>query len=917
MKKPSLCACLIALLFATTITGNSGQENPSGLLQRFERPPGDCRPMMRWWWFGPSVTRVELERELRLMKEGGIGGFEVQPVYPLALDDAATGIHNLPYLSGEFLDALRFTAGKARELGLRMDLTLGSGWPYGGPQVPISQAASRLRFERVRVPEGSRHVPVPYISTGEKLLAAFSAGNRKELTDIKNGVLRISEDLGPLREVWFFISSRTGQMVKRPAVGAEGFVMDHYDRMSLDNYLRNVAEPMLRALDPNPPYAVFCDSLEVYGSDWTGDFIEQFRARRGYDLKPRLPALVAPTGPESLALRHDWGKTLTELLEERFLVPMHEWAKAHHTLFRVQGYGIPPAAVSSNAFADLAEGEGHQWKRLSASRWAASANHIYGRAVTSSETWTWLHSPVFRATPLDVKAEADIHFLQGINQLIGHGWPYTAEGVDYPGWRFYAAGVFNEKNPWWIVMPDLALYLQRLSFLLRQGKPVCDVALYLSNGDAWAHFRPGQVNLFQTLGERIGPNVVARVLEAGYGLDFFDDRALEQAGKVEKGGLLLGGNRYRVVVVPGVETLPLPTVRRLEEFARAGGALIATRFLPDTAPGLMATEAEKTELRETVRRLFESPSAPARFVQDEERLGATLSASLPPDLSLSPAIADIGFIHRSTGQEDIYFLANTGNRPQSTKATFRISGMEPAWWDPMSGDSRPAEVIERNQGSLSVSLSMEPYASRVLVFSKRAIQPHQTPGASTAVPPLDLSADWMVTFAGSATPVKLPQLRSWTEDEGTRYFSGLATYEKKFTVPESFLQSGVKVLLDLGDAKPAAPGGPGAARVPRMQALLEAPVREAAVVSVNGRRAGSVWCPPYSVEVGQLLKRGENELRIVVANLAINYMAGHALPDYRLLNLRYGVRFEAQDMDEVKPVPSGLLGPVQLRATTP
>ena len=72
------------------------------------------------------------------------------------------------------------------------------------------------------------------------------------------------------------------------------------------------------------------------------------------------------------------------------------------------------------------KGEGSQWKTVRASRWASSANHLYGRPVTSSETWTWLHSPVFRATPLDMKAEADLHFLQGINQLIGHGWPYTA-----------------------------------------------------------------------------------------------------------------------------------------------------------------------------------------------------------------------------------------------------------------------------------------------------------------------------------------------------------------------------------------------------------------------------------------------------------------------------------------------------------
>jgi hypothetical protein len=97
-----------------------------------------------------------------------------------------------------------------------------------------------------------------------------------------------------------------------------------------------------------------------------------------------------------------------------------------------------------------------------------------------------------------------------------------------------------------------------------------------------------------------------------------------------------------------------------------------------------------------------------------------------------------------------------------------------------------------------------------------------------------------------------------------------------------------------------------------MRALLEGPVREAAVVTVNGRRAGSIWCPPYSIDVTDFLHVGENRVRIIVANTAINYMAGHALPDYRLLNLRYGERFQPQDMDQVQPVPSGLLGRIRL-----
>jgi hypothetical protein len=97
-----------------------------------------------------------------------------------------------------------------------------------------------------------------------------------------------------------------------------------------------------------------------------------------------------------------------------------------------------------------------------------------------------------------------------------------------------------------------------------------------------------------------------------------------------------------------------------------------------------------------------------------------------------------------------------------------------------------------------------------------------------------------------------------------------------------------------------------------MRALLESPVHEAAVVWVNGKRAGSVWRPPYEVEVGGLLHAGENSIRIVVANLALNAMAKGPLPDYKDLTAKYGERFQAQDMNQVKPVAAGLLGPVRL-----
>ena len=512
----------------------------SALQRGFENPPDNSKIMMRWWWFGPSATKPELEREMIAMKEGGIGGFEVQPVYPLALDDPARGFKNYPYLSDEFLDALKFTGEKARELGLRMDLTIGSGWPFGGPHVPITQAAGKLRIDVVALPYGSGRVPLPNISAGEKLLAAFGApGDAKNFDATRAREIPIVEGKPIVTMatasfpsvILFFISSRTGMTVKRPAIGAEGFVLDHYDRAAIENHLKAVGDPMLKNLGANIPYAVFCDSLEVYGSDWTGDFLEEFQKRRGYDLKPYLPALAGNIGEKTGAIRNDWGKTLSELFEERFLVPTESWAKAHHTLFRAQLYGIPPATLSSYRLIDLGEGEGAHWKQFSSTRWASSANHLYGRAVTSTETWTWLHSPAFRATPLDMKAEADVQFLQGSNQFIGHGWPYSPPSAGEPGWAFYAAAVLNQHNPWWPAMPDVAKYFQRVSFLLRQGRPVNDVAIYVPASDAYAQFSPGKVSIDQSMNNLLGPNLIPQILEAGYNFDFIDDAAIQNLEK--------------------------------------------------------------------------------------------------------------------------------------------------------------------------------------------------------------------------------------------------------------------------------------------------------------------------------------------------------------------------------------------------
>ena len=886
-----------ALFFITALAQNSDIET---LERGFKTPPDDARIMMRWWWFGPTVTKAELEREMILMEAGGIGGFEIQPVYPVVLDDPSKGLKNLPFLSPEFLDALKFTQEKAKELGLRVDLTIGSGWPYGGPSVPVTQAAGRLRVERVKVAANQRRIPIPHINEGEKLLSIFHDLN--QLNDIKDGAVWLPANPETATEILFFISSRTGMQVKRPSVGAEGFVLDHYDQNAIESYLKNVGDPMMKSFAGNPPYAIFCDSLEVFNSDWTSDFLEEFQKRRGYDLKPYLPALVKDIGKDTAAIRQDWGRTLNELLNERFMIPMQTWAKRNNTKFRIQGYGLPPATIASNAYADISEGEGAQWKVLRAARWASSANHLYGRNITTSETWTWLHSPSFRATPLDMKAEADLHFLQGINQLIGHGWPYTAEGQEYPGWRLYAAAALNEKNPWWIVMPDLSKYLQRTSWILRQGQPANDIAFYLPNSDAYAGFVNGKVHyMIEALKDRIGEDVVAKTLEAGYNLDFFDDEVLNQIGSVKNNSLQLGANQYKAVILPNVERIPLNTLRKLEEFTKNGGIVIATRQAPNVAPGFKATDAERKEIQEISARIFSGANAKVVVVKDEKNeLAGKLNSLLQADFALEKPVNEIGFIHRHTENAEIYFVANSSNLTQNLNATFRVKGMQAEIWNPMDGSVIGASTMENNS-TTKLPFTLEPYESRIVIFTSRK---SANPGmAKTKTPDeLDISNDWKLTINNQSSTVK--SLTSWTENENTRYFSGTANYENTINLREKFKQ----VTLDFGEGKAIQP-------TPLRngsRTWLEAPIRDAAVIYVNDNRVGAIFAPPYSINISQFLKTGENKIRIEVANTAINYMAGHRLPDYKLLNLKYGERFQPQDMENLQPLPSGLLGEIKL-----
>ncbi|HYE74198.1 MAG TPA: glycosyl hydrolase, partial [Blastocatellia bacterium] len=342
------------------------------------------------------------------------------------------------------------------------------------------------------------------------------------------------------------------------------------------------------------------------------------------------------------------------------------------------------------------------------------------------------------------------------------------------------------------------------------------------------------------------------------------------------------------------------------------GIVIATRRKPALAPGFKSTESEQQQINEISRRLFDGATAKGHLVADEKTLGAKLNSLFQPDVAFSSGKADLGFIHRRTPEAEIYFIANTSSTKQQVKATFRVKGLNPEIWDTFTGRVSPVIIQGNEAGGFMTLLDLAPYDSRVIVFTKRTLPGEASLFAlNSSGTPIDLSNGWRVSFGEKGQPTSINDLRSWTENEETLYYSGTATYEKEFTFPENLLTPGRSAVLDFGEGQAIEP-----TRLTNgMRAWYEGPVREAAVVYINGERAGSVWRPPYRLDIAKFLKPGQNQIKVIVGNTAINHMAGRKLPDYKLLILRYGDRFQPQDMDKVKPLPSGLTGKIQLIVT--
>ncbi|MBP5513255.1 MAG: glycosyl hydrolase family 2 [Bacteroidaceae bacterium] len=713
----------------------------------------------RWWWPGSAVDKANLQWNLNAFAKAGIGSVEVTPIYGVQGGET----RELPYLSAQWLQAFKETMESSRQVGITVDMNCGTGWPFGGPWIPIEEAACKALFVVDTVATGT---PLRKgIDPRERPYARLLVERRYPLTSGKEQVVQLYQ-------------SRTRQMVKRAAPGGEGWVVDHFDRDAVARYLQHIGNAFDHSGTPYPN-TLFNDSYEVYGANWTPTLFDEFARRRGYRLEENLRQLLGLVDDGNKVLS-DYRETLSDLLLENFTQQWTVWAHNHGAKVRNQAHGSPANLLDLYGAVDIPETEGfglsdfgikglrtdagmtrRNYSDVSMLKYASSAAHVMGHPLTSSETFTWL-TEHFRTSLSQMKPDLDLLFTCGINHVLFHGSCYTPQDAPWPGWRFYASVDMTPMNSIWRDVPYLTQYIERCQSFLQLGQPDNDFLVYLPMRDMWRQrLSPGQGGLLMQFDihsmAQKAPRFIHSILRIdslGYDCDYISDRQLQHVSVSGDGFLLTqGGTQYRGLIVPDGTTLT-------------------------------------PELQAELNRL--SPLV-IYGEQEQEMARLAKAESMRKDCHLR-------VIRRKTGNGHHYFIANLTPNDIDAIVPLAVNDKSGWWFNPMTGS---IEVAEYTQKGFHVRLRSG--ESRILQVTN--LPNPETTAKAIAPATIQLQGPWRLSFIESVPSIKrtykLKQLQTWENlDDSTRILMGTGVYTTTFRMEKSDITGPWE--LELGDVRESA-----------------------------------------------------------------------------------------------------------------
>ena len=888
--------------------------NPATVAKNFIAPPDSCRPWVYSFFLNGNITREGITADLEAMQRAGLGGMTVMEV------DQGSPRGPVDFMSAEWRELFKHLIAEARRLGLEVNMNNDAGWNgSGGPWMPLDQAMQVVVTSETQVQSGKKfagELPKPPANRinpagnvnetyyrdisvlafptpvdpnnpawrikkldGKQMSYGWVPGGTDPGNDIpaenlipKAGIVDLTAkmDAGgklqwdapalPNSGEWTVIRfghTFKGQVVHPAPKSGTGPECDKLSKQAIETHYNGILSKLVKDVGPlagQTFVSTHVDSCEHGAQNWTPKMLEEFKLRRGYDMMPYMPVIsgrVVDSLEISERFLEDFRQTVSDLFVENYIGHLRNLANKDGLRLSVEAFRNPANDLDIANQVDEPMGEFWSDETNDTIYWVvkamSSAAHVNGRPVVAAEAFTCMPGERWLAHPATLKVLGDRAFCDGVNRFVVHRYAMQPwKETRMPGMTMGPYGVHYERgNTWWEDSKAWHRYVTRCQYMLRQGKFVADV-LWL---------RP------EELMERLWDRVEA----PGHDYDALSPHAFMKDVVVTDGMLeLRSGMKYRLLVLPEYKSMTVKMLSKIKDLVEAGATVVG--MPPVNSRGLMGYPKSDEQVQEIAKALWGSvkPTAAGerkvgkgRVVWGKQVAEVLASMEVARDFVSSKPLR---YIHREVNGMDVYFVSNQTPQAVEASCTFRVSGKQPELWNPMTGEQRDLPEFEQKDGSTVVPLRFDPSGSMFVVFRK---EPGKVQVATTnknfqeLKTVQEIAGAWSVRFdpkwSRLTDAVVFDQLDDWAKrpEDAIKFFSGSAVYRKTFDFAKSQISNPKSAIyLDLGK------------------------VSIMATVKLNGKDLGTLWTAPFSVDITDAVKAGENVLEIRVVNLLINRMIG-------------------------------------------
>ena len=963
VKSVFLVAIVILLLSCDKSNKNFDFSAYEDLSTNFKDPQGTARAKVYWWWLNGNVDTTRMKTELHAIKNAGLGGVNIFEIgVPKWADPQNITSAGPAFMGDESLDIITMAIKEATKLGLEVDFNLSSSWNAGGSWTLPQHAAKSLYFTKIKINgKENREIKLPFPNIpktdeqGKKRLIEFTPNgkpvyyeevavlaipaikeqyldtakivNISAFFNAKTETLKWNVPEGEW-EILRYVCSNSGEQLKLPSPNSMGPIIDHFDAASNEVHFMFFIDKLKSRLGNDftktALKSFYLASFEASQTAWTSSLPSEFKKHSGYDIYKFLPYVFDKNSfsPEiTKSFSQDFNITISELMINNHYGKGREISNKYglNLISESGGPGPPLHNVPVDgikALGTLNVPRGEFW--INHSRYdgtadsidlvmlvkeVSAASNLYQRKIAELEAFTsfqnWMEGPG------DMKPIGDRSFAEGMNRVVIHGFTHNPGNYGYPGIVYHAGTHYNDKITWWSKSKPFNDYLARISYILQETDFTADVLYYY--GEQVPNFVTSKNTRF--------------AVGSGYDYEVIDTENLLNALTVEDGVLTLPyGAKFKVLALGDIIGKNKAILSKLDELLKQGAIITGVKPDNSTVNQLWTSEAFSAKSKEAkiyttpVLDILKSLSISPDFDYPDKQ-----SSKLSYQNSNQPVL---DYIHYKKGDLDFYFVRNTRNQWISRNCSFRQQDKSPEIWDPVTGDIITVNVYNQSGDYINVPLCFAPYGSYFIVFGPKTtpdfsqIKTQNLPRfeylsqgiqfldngtftldgktVTNKVEPFTITGSWDITFDekwGAPGKVNFPELISWTDSpvDGIKYYSGTAVYTKSFTYNKP---SAGNIYLDLGE------------------------VSKVAEVWLNNQSLGITWTSPYRYDVTNIVKQGENELRIEIVNTWANRIIGDLTgtgKKYTTTNLTIRGTTELL-WTETPLIKSGLFGPVTINS---